>query len=343
MQAGKRRTFPKNPCSKAITHSYPTHSYIPVYMYDDLYCCNSVNTLISFIQLSLRVPCWAPSKAPTSYLLTSFRFDHRAVLCWLVECTTVWMWWQHSEEHAVPCLIAADVSLHLWTCTITNLRVLFGIRQSFTLLQWFSMRAKHRGGLSSCGLLFVTFSLAEEVWVIGSSKPCICPLDHWSSPVVVFSLAEAVLVIGSSKPCICTLDHWSSLVVTFSLAEAVLVIGSSKPCVCPLDLWSSLVVTFLLAEAVRVIGSSKPCICPLDHWSSVVITFFIGWSSMGDSQLKALYLSHWTTEVHRLLRSSLAEEVWVIGSSKPCICPLDHWSSLKAGIYSPVAMNRSKV
>ena len=60
-------------------------------------------------------------------------------------------------------------------CQATNVTVLFGIHKSFPLLLCFSLWAKHDGHSLGfpCGILSVTFWLAEAAWVIGSPKPSV--------------------------------------------------------------------------------------------------------------------------------------------------------------------------
>ena len=42
-----------------------------------------------------RVPCWALGLA--SFPI-NFQSDHHVVICWLVECTIIWVWLQHSNQ-----------------------------------------------------------------------------------------------------------------------------------------------------------------------------------------------------------------------------------------------------
>ena len=60
-----------------------------------------------------------------------------------MECTMTWIWCQHSNEHDLFDLFAADVSHRHWTCTITYLDCfVLWIHQSFTLLLCFGIRDK---------------------------------------------------------------------------------------------------------------------------------------------------------------------------------------------------------
>ena len=60
---------------------------------------------------------WAVSPASTCYSLTSFDWP----LCWLVQCTVVRGWLQHSYECSLPRVVTADISCHQWMCAVMRL------------------------------------------------------------------------------------------------------------------------------------------------------------------------------------------------------------------------------
>ena len=59
---------------------------------------------------------WALKPTP---FFQSFWNDYDGGLCWLVECTMIWVWLHHSNECNLLHLIAADSAQHQWMSNIT--------------------------------------------------------------------------------------------------------------------------------------------------------------------------------------------------------------------------------
>ena len=152
-----------------------------------------------------RVPRWALSPTSSSYALTSFQPDCQLVLCWLMECTLLWGWFQHSANQNASdwswyrCFVISD-STPLPAC-----KAFFEIhQQSFAPLLRFSLQARCGSHLSGFlrGLLLVTFSVAEAAWAVGSPElsvshhiKMVLKLFEWSASGPELSVSHHVKMI----------------------------------------------------------------------------------------------------------------------------------------------------
>ena len=122
-----------------------------------------------------------------------------ALCCWLVECTRNWVWFQHANECNLPHFWGGWVGgwgLGGWVgvgwswyfsfisgCVLLlNLKVAFGINWSLAVLLCFSLWGKHNGhswGLW-CGIVLVTFWLADAAWVTDSLELSRCMYVGWA-------------------------------------------------------------------------------------------------------------------------------------------------------------------
>ena len=94
------------------------------------------------------------------------------VLRWLVECTTIWVWYQLLNQCNLLHLIAADFLVISWTCAITYFEG-FGLNHPVFCSVCFSMRKKNGGHSSGFSRGIVkTLWFAEAVgWLAARPKP----------------------------------------------------------------------------------------------------------------------------------------------------------------------------